>query len=196
MVKEKEERVGGWFIKPLDAPNYCYNQQCSSDLFNTDSLSALDTVFLLLHGNAKNRGAAHRIAAYKTFQKLGFHTLTIDYRGYGDSIKVGDLSESSVVNDALMAIRGLRRHLGNKFKLVLYGHSLGSAIANHAAVLADREGLQVDGVLLASPMHSLAWGFNSNPLVAVIDSLLDVGGHMEACMTQSIIGVSLTTSFI
>ena len=28
----------------------------------------------------QNRGASHRIAAYKIFQSLGYYTLTMDYR--------------------------------------------------------------------------------------------------------------------
>merc|ERR1711872_537713 len=177
--QEKEERVGGWFIKPLNAPNYCYDQQCSSELFNTDSLSALDTVFLLLHGNAKNRGAAHRIAAYKTFQKLGFHTLTLDYRGYGDSVKVGEMSESTIVEDALIAIRELRKQLGSKFKLILYGHSMGSGVSTHCTVLAQEEGLTVDGTLLDSPMHSMSWALDNDRLFYYIDAALDVKSSMK-----------------
>lgn len=175
--QDETERMGGWFISPhaSQEEGHCTKDSCPSQLFNSQKLKSSDTVFLLLHGNAKNRGASHRIAAYKTFQSLGFYTLTIDYRGYGDSIRVGELSESTVVEDALKAIRELRVHLGDKFKLILYGHSMGSGISTHAAVLAQNEGLKVDGVLLDSPFHSMAWNFNNSKSLYVVDYLLGLG---------------------
>ena len=67
----------------------------------------------------QNRGASHRIAAYKIFQSFGYYTLTMDYRsrptdyklseskngvmttllcrGYGDSIMSFPLNETTVV---------------------------------------------------------------------------------------------------
>ncbi len=59
------------------------------------------TVILYLHGNTMDRlvcvftivldiyqiyfkrGAPHRVELYKIFQSLGYHTITIDYRGNG-----------------------------------------------------------------------------------------------------------------
>jgi len=177
--QEAEERIGAWFIKPNDVEGYCNKEDCASDLFNTNKLGSDDTVFLLLHGNAKNRGASHRIAAYKTFQKLGFYTLTLDYRGYGDSVKVGEMSESTIVEDALVAIRELRKQLGSKFKLILYGHSMGSGVSTHCTVLAQEEGLTVDGILLDSPMHSMSWALDNDRLFYYIDGALDVKSSMK-----------------
>ena len=54
---------------------------------------------------AKNRGASHRVAAYQLFQKQGYHTLTLDPRGYGDSTISSEINETSVVKDAVMAMR-------------------------------------------------------------------------------------------
>ena len=53
----------------------------------------------------QNRGASHRIAAYQLFQKQGYHTLTLDPRGYGDSTISSELNETSVVKDAVTAMR-------------------------------------------------------------------------------------------
>ena len=53
----------------------------------------------------QNRGATHRHVAYKKFQKLGCYTLTLDYRGYGDSIMSKELNMTSVVQDAVLALK-------------------------------------------------------------------------------------------
>ena len=53
----------------------------------------------------QNRGATHRHVAYKKFQKLGYYTLTLDYRGYGDSIMSKELNMTSVVQDAVLALK-------------------------------------------------------------------------------------------
>ena len=60
----------------------------------------------------QNRGASHRIAAYKIFQSLGCHTLTMDYRGYGDSLMSWPLNETTVVEDAKAAIKYIRDKVG------------------------------------------------------------------------------------
>ncbi|XP_023341853.1 monoacylglycerol lipase ABHD12 isoform X2 [Eurytemora carolleeae] len=148
--KDMNERIGGWFISPEKADyQFCKKDSCPDNIFKSPKLSKEDTVFLLLHGNAKNRGASHRIAAYKTFQRLGFYTLTIDYRE-------------------------LRENLGDDFKLVLYGHSMGSGIATHATVLGQEEGLRIDGVLLDSPFHSIGWTLNRSRIATFIESILGV----------------------
>ena len=43
--------------------------------------------------------------AYKKFQKQGFYTLTLDYRGYGDSKMSSELNMTSVVQDAVVALK-------------------------------------------------------------------------------------------
>merc|ERR1719158_2245707 len=114
-------------------------------------LSSKDTVFILLHGNAKNRGASHRIAAYKIFQSFGFYTLTMDYRGYGDSIMSFSINETTLVEDAKAAIKLVRDSVGDEAKLILYGHSMGTGIASHAAAESLQEDIKVDGIILDSP---------------------------------------------
>jgi len=114
-----------------------------------------DTVFIYLHGNGNNRGAPHRLAAYKVFQSQGYHTLTLDYRGYGDSVLKGEIGEDILIQDAKAAIEFVRREVGDKAKLILYGHSLGTGIASRVAaeVTGGKNG-RVDGIILDSPFHS------------------------------------------
>ena len=53
-----------------------------------NSISGL--VIILFPASLQNRGAAHRVAAYKIWQSLGCHTLTLDYRWYAHNDQVKD----------------------------------------------------------------------------------------------------------
>merc|ERR1712126_81829 len=162
------DRIGGWYIKSeksstiskkTEVDDTCQDKSCdvnkAVNVLGTEKMTEDDCVFILMHGNAKNRGAAHRIAAYKIFQSVGCDTLTMDYRGYGDSTMSGPINETTVVEDAKAAIKLIRDNAGDKPKLILYGHSMGTGIAARAAAEAMDESLgRVDGIILDSPFHS------------------------------------------
>ena len=59
------------------------------------------------------------MAAYKVCQSLGFYTLTVDYRGYGDSVMLQPLNETTLVEDAKAAIKFIRDIVGDKPKVNL-----------------------------------------------------------------------------
>jgi len=187
-VLKPEEKIGVWWIRAPGgevAPDEKPSDKYTKVLHNMPKLGSDDTVFILLHGNAKNRGASHRIAAYKRFQGQGYHTLTLDYRGWGDSVMAGgfdSIGEDSVVEDAKLAIRFVRREVGNEAKLVLYSHSMGTGIAPRAAVecSSDPDG-RVDGIIMDSPFHSLRDMLVNMPYVSkVISSVMDIDKLLEA----------------
>jgi len=84
-------------------------------------------VVLHLHGNGANIGA--NLSQALRFHQLGFAVLMVDYRGYGRS-GGGFPTEANVYQDAKAAWNYLvqRRGIDPK-RLVLFGHSLGGAIA-------------------------------------------------------------------
>lgn len=90
-------------------------------------------VVLFLHGNAGN--ISHRLDSLQIFNRLRLSTLIIDYRGYGRS--EGKPSEQGTYRDAEAAWRYLteERKIPPQ-KIVLFGRSLGAAVA---AWLASRE---------------------------------------------------------
>ena len=51
------------------------------------------------------------------WQSLSCHTLTLDYRGYGDSVMAAQLGESTVVEDAKTAIKLVRDTVGDRPKV-------------------------------------------------------------------------------
>jgi len=187
------DRLGAWFIKPLQdskaerktvsvpSVDSCSSDDCGKEaLLNVGKLSKDDTVFILLHGNAKNRGASHRIAAYKIFQRWGYYTLTVDYRGYGDSIMSFPINETTVVEDAKAAIKLVRDSVGDDAKLIIYGHSMGTGISSRAVPECIKEGHgRVDGIILDSPFHSFKALFDTWAGY-ILNILLDIEGAMKS----------------
>ena len=71
-----------------------------------------------------------RVGLYKKLLALGYYVLAVDYRGYGDSSIISP-TETSCVTDARAALAWLTAKLGDKVKVIIWGHSLGTAIASH-----------------------------------------------------------------
>jgi fermentation-respiration switch protein FrsA (DUF1100 family) len=87
-------------------------------------------VVLFFHGNAGN--ISHRLDSLKIFNELNLDTLIFDYRGYGRS--QGRVSEKGTYRDAEAAWRFLREEHGiPAAQIVLFGRSLGAAIAAYVA---------------------------------------------------------------
>lgn len=81
---------------------------------------------LYLHGSRWNlTGSAYRIAG---FQRMGFNVLAIDYRGFGRS-SARLPSEASVYEDARAAWAWLAGREPRSGRRLIYGHSLGGAVA-------------------------------------------------------------------
>jgi hypothetical protein len=101
-------------------------------------------VILYFHGNGSNNGDTVSQAA--RFHQLGLSVLLIDYRGYGYSSGPFP-NESLVYEDAETAWQYLTttKQIDPK-KIVLYGHSLGGAVAIELASRhSDLAGIIVDG---------------------------------------------------
>ncbi|MDO8350525.1 MAG: alpha/beta hydrolase [Gallionella sp.] len=81
---------------------------------------------LLLHGNAGN--ISHRLDTLQMFHRLGYSTLIIDYRGYGNS--GGTPGEEGSYRDGEAAWRYLtgQRRIP-PCRIVVFGESLGGAVA-------------------------------------------------------------------
>ncbi|UCC95720.1 MAG: alpha/beta hydrolase [Candidatus Omnitrophota bacterium] len=97
---------------------------------------------LFCHGNAGNIG--HRIDKIAIFNQLGVDLFMIDYRGYGKS--KGNPSEAGLYLDAQAAYRYLTetRRI-EPHRIILYGESLGSAVAIHLASQQKIGGLVTEG---------------------------------------------------
>ncbi len=125
----QDGKIHGWWvpaIEPTDSP-----------------------VILYLHGNGSNLGdLPHRL---QRFYQWGYGVFVIDYRGYGRS--AGPFpSEQQVYEDAEVAWRYLNDQRGiPPQRIVLYGRSIGGAIAIHLATSHPN----VAGLILESTFTSM-----------------------------------------
>ncbi len=89
-----------------------------------------ERVLLFCHGNGGN--ISHRLDSIRIFHDLGLSVFIFDYRGYG--LSKGRPTEEGTYRDAEAAWNYLtetRRFPDDR--IVVYGHSLGAAIAAHVA---------------------------------------------------------------
>jgi hypothetical protein len=110
------------------------------------SKRSADPWLLICHGNGGNISEAGRPLHYAGLRDLGLNLLAFDYRGYGES--GGKPAEPGLYRDAEAAYRYLRDTLGVPAdRIVIFGHSLGSAVAVELAARVPASGLILDGAL-------------------------------------------------
>jgi fermentation-respiration switch protein FrsA (DUF1100 family) len=101
---------------------------------------------LICHGNAGNLSEFGRPDHYAGLRAAGLSLFAFDYRGYGES--EGVPTEAGLYLDADAAYHYLRDSLGvPPERIVLFGHSLGSAVAVELAGRVPAAGLILDGAL-------------------------------------------------
>ena len=103
---------------------------------------------LLFHGNAGR--AEDRTYKGDFFVKNGFNVILFEYAGYGEN--PGRPSERTLYNDATSFTKQLCQTLDCAQKLVLYGESLGTAVALNTAAQSE---IKVAAVILESPFTSI-----------------------------------------
>ena len=112
-------RIHGWLVKSQEAK----------------------TTLIYLHGNAGNIG--DRVGKIGLFHQINLNVLIIDYRGYGKS--QGRPSEKGIYADAAAAYDYLKSRPDLKDQnIVVYGSSIGGAVAVDLALKKEIEGLIVD----------------------------------------------------
>jgi uncharacterized protein len=145
----KVENMHGWWL-PSDRPNA--------------------KVILYLHGNSQNIGGGN-IKHANRFHKWGFSVFIADYRGYGKS--EGDFpTEAQVYADAQTQWEYLTQKLGiNPKDIIIYGHSLGGAIAIELATKHP----EAVGLIVEASFTSIKQMIDRDPKFSIfpIDLLLN-----------------------
>jgi fermentation-respiration switch protein FrsA (DUF1100 family) len=104
-------------------------------------------VIAYFHGNGGNMGL--RADRYARFARAHYGVLAVEYRGYGGNR--GSPSGRGFYADGLAALAWLERNGIMPGRVVLYGESLGAAVAVHLAA-----GRRVAAVVLESPFARLS----------------------------------------
>ena len=136
-----------------------------------------EKVVLWLHGNAGNVADRADMAA-AMHRTLGVSSFLFDYRGYG--LSDGRPTEKGLYEDAAAALKWLTGVRGvEPSSIILYGHSLGSAVAVDLA-LADGQGSY--RVVLESPFTSARdmarMVYNGLPVDLLMSIKLDIVGRI------------------
>jgi pimeloyl-ACP methyl ester carboxylesterase len=112
---------------------------------------------LPVHGNAAQLTQGYRPAHYHSLTSLHspYHLLTLDYRGFG--LSTGSPTEQGLILDAEAAINWAVNTAGiPPSRIVLVGHSLGTAVASAASELfTQHAGWDFAGVVLVAGFSSL-----------------------------------------
>jgi pimeloyl-ACP methyl ester carboxylesterase len=99
---------------------------------------------LFLHGNASTVASRMNVKHCARLRELGFNVLAPEYRGYNGL--AGVPSETSVAEDARAAYDYLRtRERVPAERLIIFGWSLGAAIAVNLASQVDARGVILEG---------------------------------------------------
>jgi hypothetical protein len=130
-----------------------------------------------LHGNAATIGSRQNVARAEHLRAMGMNVLAVEYRGYAGL--AGAPSEATVTADARAAYDYLRSQLGvPPRKIVIYGWSLGGAVAVNLASSVDEGAVIVEG----APASLVSIGQRQYPFVPIrllmrntFDSILRVG---------------------
>lgn len=121
-----QENLHGWFLPAADNHG---------------------SVILFFHGNAGN--ISHRLDTLRILQALGHAVFIFDYRGYGESS--GTPSESGLHEDAQAAWTYLRERGYDASNIILFGRSLGGAVAARLAGEVTPGGLVIESAFTSVP---------------------------------------------
>jgi uncharacterized protein len=163
VLKLSEDRIvfpvapwGGGLAAPVAGVNPARVETTTADgvrLVGWRMGDAADTTarwLLMFHGNGGDISDGGRQEHYAALRSLGLQLLTFDYRGYGES--GGSPSEQGVYRDADAAYQYLRDSLRvPPDRILIFGHSLGSAVAVDLASRVDSRGLILEGAFTSIP---------------------------------------------
>lgn len=155
-----ETRPSGSF-EQVDIPRDDGQQQIGWVLKHPDRGDAAPWL-LFLHGNRATIASRVNIVRYEHLRELGMNVFTPEYRGFGGLD--GEPTESSVSADARYAYDYLTHRLGiPPNRIVIYGWSLGSAVAVNVASEVPSAAVILEG----APASLVAIGERNYPWMPI-----------------------------
>jgi len=152
-------RVGVWHILPRSLME---EGGAREDTWYEEALADDRPVVMYLHGNSAHRAGPHRVELYQVLRQLDCHVVCFDYRGYADSTMVLP-NETGVVSDAKAVYNWLVARTGSS-PLLVWGHSLGTAVSSHLVADLCVEGTRPCGLVLESPFNNIFDEIRNHPM--------------------------------
>lgn len=161
ILSQSGNTIGIWHVPPPNIDN--------------PSLGKADKVIIYCHGKAGTRASGHRTAFYEVLTDLGYHVVTFDYSGFGDSggVPSGRNLELDTISVYAWTIEQLQK---TDAIIILWGHSLGSGIMTYAfSKFAENEHIHPPhGVVLESPFTSLIEASKSSKAFKLFDAVYPI----------------------
>jgi len=151
--------VGVWQILPVSLVEESEGKELG---WWDNQLSDGRTVILYLHGNTAHRAGEHRKELYQVLRGMDFHVVAFDYRGYADSSTHIAPTETGVVRDARAVYEWLTSRAAGK--VVVWGHSLGTAISSHLVADLCQEDQRPCALVLESPFNNIFDEVRNHPM--------------------------------
>ncbi|CAJ1074830.1 lysophosphatidylserine lipase ABHD12-like [Xyrichtys novacula] len=158
---EEGVSVGVWHTLPVSQWEKAAGR---SPEWYWETLGDGNPVIIYLHGNLGTRAIRHRVELVKILSAAGYHILSLDYRGFGDS--TGEPSESGLTTDALYLYHWAKKQSRGGL-VCLWGHSLGTGVATNTAVKLQEEGSAADAIILEAPYTRIGDVVRKHPLAKI-----------------------------
>ncbi|KAM6961326.1 lysophosphatidylserine lipase ABHD12-like [Aplochiton taeniatus] len=143
LTTEEGITVGIWHTLPVDSQ---WGEAPGREPeWYSEALGDGHPVIIYLHGNMGTRAINHRVELMKILSAAGYHVLSLDYRGFGDSS--GEPSEAGMTTDALYLYQWVKQR-SNRSLVCLWGHSLGTGYFHLL-------GSHVDALILEAPFTKI-----------------------------------------
>lgn len=160
-----KHELGVWHILPNSSLPMCIKSSDTNRTFIEDELAFADSrpIVLYIHGNGGTRAAEHRGRLYKRLAyEHDYHIVTFDYRGYGDSYYL-DPTTQTLTSDARFMYKWLLQQANvTSDRIIVWGHSLGTAVA--VRMVADLpQSIRPSRLILEAPFDSLANAIANHP---------------------------------
>ncbi|TNN53738.1 Monoacylglycerol lipase ABHD12 [Liparis tanakae] len=149
-------------------------------------------VIIYLHGNLGSRAIHHRVELVKILSAAGYHVLSLDYRGFGDS--TGEPSEAGMTSDALFLYHWAKQQSSGA-PVCLWGHSLGSGVATNTAAKAQEQGSDVDALILEAAFTTIGEVVVNYPLTKLYEISMQAKKEHNTDVHTEMISYSETLGF-
>lgn len=165
--------VEAWQILPKAYhSNEIDGSSSSANSYFIRALSDGQPIVIYLHGNGGTRAVGHRLNTYHYLTRdLGYHVITFDYRGYGDSecypSERGMMEDGKIVWDWLKSVLNAAASPPADTpspQIYIWGHSLGSAAASYLTEVLSNDGDLPTGLVLEAPFTDMIDEASNHPL--------------------------------